>query len=70
MLLTNWRCKWKRSTGTHNWVNNGDTLGGIFIRCICCGYIDEFLPGVYEPRGGEEVWDQLLRDIDEEFGRL
>ncbi len=46
---------------SHVWSYDGDTLGGIWLRCDRCEQIDEFLPGCHEPEGGEQVWQDHLR---------
>ena len=28
-----------------------DTLGGVWIKCMRCGKLDEHLPGLHEPKG-------------------
>lgn len=35
----------------HVWRKDGDTLGGWWIRCKNCNKLDEYLPGLHEPRG-------------------
>lgn len=35
----------------HIWKFDGMTLGGDWIRCERCKKIDEYLPGVHEPKG-------------------
>jgi len=40
----------------HDYAYDGDTLGGIWIRCKLCGHLEEFLPGVHEPKGGRAAW--------------
>lgn len=46
--------------GHHDWAEDGDTLGGIWIRCRDCRTLEEFLPGLHEPKGGEQVWQARL----------
>jgi hypothetical protein len=35
----------------HSYRREGDTLGGVWIRCVICGALEEYLPGLHEPRG-------------------
>ncbi len=35
----------------HLWKFDGYTLGGDWIRCERCKKLDEYLPGVHEPKG-------------------
>lgn len=46
-LFNFWRC-WGKD---HLYEYDGYTLGGIWIRCTRCGDIDEYLPGLHEPKG-------------------
>lgn len=39
----------------HTYRETGVTLGGWWIECVVCGSIEEYLPGVHEPRGYGEV---------------
>jgi hypothetical protein len=61
-LLNFWRCIGK----PHVWKYSADTLAGIWLECERCYGIDEFLPGLHEPKGGEAVWQQKLQEgLDE-----
>jgi len=42
-----WTC-WRQG---HDPVADGETLGGVWIRCRRCGSVEEYLPGVHEPWG-------------------
>lgn len=42
---------WRRWGKSHDWVFDGYTLGGDWVKCQRCGAIDEYLPGLHEPRG-------------------
>jgi len=59
MNLIKW---WKicRQQG-HYYLFDGNTLGGICIRCSDCNKLEEFLPGVHEPKGGEVVWQNEIK---------
>lgn len=46
----------------HIYLYDGDTLGGIWIRCALCKHLEEYLPGVHEPEGGEVVWYEKLAE--------
>jgi hypothetical protein len=46
-LLNFWRC-WGKD---HLYRYDGPTLGGDWIKCDRCGHLDEYLPGVHEPKG-------------------
>lgn len=35
----------------HDYVYNGNTLGGDWIVCLKCGHVEEYLPGLHEPKG-------------------
>lgn len=58
--MRNWwvyfRCCFR---GGHLWHYDGDTLGGIWIRCARCNALDEYLPGLHEPRDADVVWKQV-----------
>jgi hypothetical protein len=49
----------------HHWRFDGNTLGGIWIRCNDCNQLDEFLPGLHEPSGGKKVWFYHMKDVRE-----
>lgn len=35
----------------HFYHMDGETLGGWWVRCSFCHHLDEYLPGVHEPKG-------------------
>ena len=35
----------------HDYKYDGDTLAGDWIRCTRCNKLEEYLPGVHEPKG-------------------
>lgn len=46
--LRNKRLCWVQG---HNYRRVSETLGGDWIRCTNCGHLDEYLPGLHEPKG-------------------
>lgn len=49
------RARWKCHKEGHLWVKDNPTLGGWWVRCTRCHHLDEYLPGVHEPRGMEDL---------------
>lgn len=46
--LLNKRICWKIG---HDWKYESPTLGGDWIRCARCRGLEEYLPGLHEPKG-------------------
>lgn len=45
------RNKWICFRNGHKFVFSSHSLGGDWIRCERCHKLDEFLPGLHEPKG-------------------
>lgn len=66
-LTRGWRYLRYCLRGGHAWREDGPTLGGIWLRCATCDTVEEFLPGLHEPEGGEPIWRERLAKDREAF---
>lgn len=48
LLRRKWDC-FRR--GEHLYVYDSPSMGGDWIRCSHCRHLDEWIPGVHEPKG-------------------
>lgn len=52
-------CKWECFRYGHfAWRKVGETVGGDVVRCVRCNALEEYLPGVHEPKS-EVPYDGL-----------
>ena len=63
-MFRKWKVWWRvcRKKG-HDWFVESMTLGGVWIRCGRCRHLDEFLPGLNEPKGAERVYQDWLHNV-------
>jgi hypothetical protein len=60
-LIAKWRICRKQG---HQYYKDGETLGGDWIRCANCNRLDEYLPGLHEPKGYKLHRQNILKRED------